>query len=190
MKHILITAGLLLLFLAAAMAASAQVTVGTTASAYYYQKAWFVGNETTASVPFLYLGTAKNNILSLGGRNDVAANAFDAYTGLVSFQPDLTKYFGNQVALSLDVGGGAATLAAGGTKPAVQGTLNFTVMLTPNTSAIGGYAGGGLIGGNKFGKFSAGIAHYFGGPATVQSQAKKNFVKRYLSTHFKKQTGQ
>ena len=189
MKHII----LICTILAMSIPAVAQLQAGATASAVYYEKAWSMGTEQTQQIPVFYAGAAKNNIFSVGTREVIVPTVFELYGGLVSYQPDLTKLLAktnfnpDQVSLSLDFAGGVATLPDGSTKPGVEGRLNFQIALTPATSFTGGYAGGGLIGQNRFGTISAGFAHtLFGTPAATQSSAKKRFNLIYAVTHPKR----
>ena len=177
------------LLLLAVVSAGAQVTAGATASAFDYQGSWTVGTEQTQQIPFIYAGAQKGNIFSLGTREVFDPGVFNMYGGLVNFQPDLSALFKNttfnpdQVAISFDIAGGVATLQSGTTVPAVEGRINFQVALTPNASFTGGYAGGGLLGKNRFGDFSAGIAYAFGGPKTPVSLAKARFNSKYALKH-------
>ena len=179
--------------LAMSVPALAQLQAGATASAVYYEKAWSMGTEQTQQVPVFYLGTAKNNIVSFGTREVIVPTVFELYGGMVNYQPDLTSilsklnFNADQVSLSLDFAGGVATLPDGSTKPGVEGRLNFQIALTPATSFTGGYAGGGLIGQNRFGTISAGLSHtIFGTPSATQSSAKKRFNLIYAVTHPKR----
>ena len=173
--------------------AVAQVTAGATASAIRYQGAWTVGTEQTQSVPVVYWGAQKGNIFSLGAREIIAPGQFQVYGALGSYSPDIsalikkTTFNPDQFALSFDVAGGVATIPVGGTKPAVEGRVNFAYALTPNTALTGAYAGGGLIGQDHFFTVSAGFAYIFGGPQNTQSVAKKRFITTYALKHPAKQ---
>jgi hypothetical protein len=165
--------------------AQAQMTAAATASAINYQKAWTVGTEQTQSFPLFYAGAQKNNIFSLGAREIIDPGQFQVYGALGNYQPDIsalirkTTFSPDQFALSFDVMGGIATLAAGGTKPAVEGRVNVSYALTPNTALTGAYAGGGLVGQDPFYTVSAGFAYLFGAPTSTKSAARLNFIKRY-----------
>ena len=194
MKRIILICTILAVTLLAVPTVQAQVTAGATASAVYYQKAWSLGTEQTQQIPVFYAGAAKNNIFSFGTREVIVPTVFEMYGGLVSYQPDLTKLLAktnfnpNQVSLSFDFAGGVATLPAGVTKPAVEGRVNFQIALTPATTFSGGYAGGGLIGQNRFGTVSAGLSHtIFGTPSATQSLAKKRFIQAFALKHPAKQ---
>ena len=181
--------GIVLVVIALCLPATAQVTAGATASAIDYQGAWNIGTEQTQQVPFIYAGAQKNNIFSLGAREILVPGVFNMYGGLFNYQPDLTALFKNttfnpdQVSLSFDIAGGIATLQNGTTTTALEGRVNFQVALTPNASFTGGYAGGGLLGKNKFGDLSAGFAYAFGGPKVAPSAAKARFNKKYALKH-------
>ena len=137
--------------------AMAQVTAGATASAINYNGAWTVGTEQTQSIPVVYWGAQRGNVFSLGSREIINPGVFNIYGALGNYQPDIsalikkTTMNPDQVAVSFDVAGGIATLQNGSTAPAVEGRVNFQVALTPNTAFTGGYAGGGLVGQNRFG---------------------------------------
>jgi hypothetical protein len=167
----------------------AQVTAGATASAINYQGSWNVGTEQTQSVPLVYWGAQKGNVFSLGSREIINPGVFNMYGGLGNYQPDIsallkhTTINPDQVNLSFDLAGGIATLQGGTTAPALEGRVNFQVAITPNTSFTGGYAGGGLIGRNRFGVVSAGFAYLFGAPSSTQSVARKNYLRRYALKH-------
>jgi len=162
----------------------AQVTTQATASAIHYDGAWTAGTEETESLPVVYLGAAKNNIVSLGAREIINPGYWNMYGALGNYQPDLTWLFKHtaldpsQFTLSFDVDGGIATLTDGGTKPAVEGRANFQYALTANTALTGGYAGGGMIGGKPFGVVSVGFAYLFGDPNSTQSMSRKRFLLR------------
>jgi hypothetical protein len=174
--------------------AVAQVQAGGTASAVYYQGNWYMGTELTPlQVPVFYAGAAKNNIFSVGQRDVVVPGAFELYGGLVNYQPDLTgllsklNFNADQVSLSIDFAGGVATFPNGTTKPGLEGRVNFQYALTPATTFTGGYAGGGLVGQDRFGTVSAGLSHtLFGTPSATQSMSKKKFNLVYALTHPKR----
>ena len=169
--------------------AMAQVSAGATASAIHYQGAWTVGTEQTQQMPLLYLGAQKGNIFSLGAREIISPGVFQIYGALGSFQPDISALVAkttlnpDQFSLSFDVAGGVATLPVGPTKPAIEGRVNVSYAITPNTSLTGAYAGGGLIGKDPFYTVSAGFAYLFGAPANTQSVARKRFMQRYALKH-------
>ena len=175
--------------LAMSLPAVAQVTAGATASAFNYRGAWTVGTEQTQSIPVGYWGVQKGNILSVGSREIINPGVFNVYGGLVNYQPDLTALLKHtafnpeQVMVSFDIAGGVATFPTGPTAPAIEGRVNFQVALTPNTSFTGGYAGGGMVGKDRFGTISAGFAYLFGSPISTQSVAKKNFIRKFALKH-------
>jgi hypothetical protein len=190
MKRILTIIAIVAVALVAVPAIQAQLQAGATASAVYYQRNWYPGTEQTQQLPVFYLGTAKNNIVAFGTREVIVPSVFELYGGLINYQPDLTNILAKmnfspqQVSLSFDMAGGVATLPDGTTKPGVEGRLNFQIALTPATSFTGGYAGGGLIGQNRFGTISVGLTHdLFGSPSSTQSVAKKAFNKVYALKH-------
>ena len=178
----------------AVVQAQIQVTEQATASAINYAGAWNVGTEQTQQFPLVYFGASKAQVFSLGAREILNPGVFDVYGALGNYQPDLTALLKkttinpDEVQLSFDVLGGVATVnGVTGTKPALEGRVNFQVAITPNTSFTGGYAGGGLIGGNRFGVISAGLSYLFGNASASPSALKKSFVKRYMAAHYQKQ---
>lgn len=180
---------LLVCLLAFSVGARGQVAAEATASAINYQGAWTAGTEQSQSFPLVYWGAQKGNIFSLGAREILNPGVFNVYGALGSYQPDISKLLAkttfnpDQVNLSLDVVGGAATLQNGSTVPALEGRLNLKVAITPNTAFTGGYAGGGLIGKDRFGVVSAGFVYDLFRPKTSQSLAKQRFNKKYALKH-------
>ena len=166
----------------------AQLQAGATASAFDYNGTWTIGTEQTQSYPLVYWGAQKGNIFSVGAREIINPGIFNVYGGLGNYQPDFSALFKkttinpDQVTISFDIAGGVATLQNGTTAPALEGRVNFQVALTPNASFTGGYAGGGLVGQNRFGTVSAGFAYLIGGPKT-QSLAKARFNAKYALKH-------
>lgn len=167
----------------------AQMTEGATASMFNYNGSWNLGTEQTQSFPLVYFGAHKDNIFSIGAREIIDPGVFNIYGALGNYQPDISKLLAKttlnptQFNISFDVVGGLATMAGGITSPALEGRINAQYALTPNTSLSGAYAGGGLIGQNRFGVVSAGFAYVFGAPANTQSVAKKAFIKHYALVH-------
>ncbi len=179
---------LLVCLLAFSVGARGQVAAEATASAINYNGSWNVGTEQSQLIPLVYAGAQKNNIFSIGAREIINPGVFDLYGGLVNFQPDLTKLFSkttfnqDQVNISFDVAGGATTLATGATVPGVEGRVNLNVALSPNASFTGAYAGGGMIGQNRFAIVSAGFVYRLFGPKT-QSMSEKRFNAKYALKH-------
>ena len=180
-----------LVAIALSIPAVAQVTADATASAIRYKGAWTVGTEQTQRIPVAYWGAQKGNVFSLGSREIIAPGVFNAYGALGSYSPDISKLIAkttfspDQFALSFDVMGGVATLPVGPPRTALEGRVNVSYSLTPNTALTGAYAGGGLIGQDPFFTVSAGLSYLFGNPNSTQSLAKKRFNLVYALTHKK-----
>ena len=175
--------------LALSLPAFGQVTADATASAIHYNGTWSVGTEQTQSLPVFYAGAAKGNVFSLGSREIIAPGVFTIYGGMGRFQPDITAlikkttFNPDQFALSFDVAGGIATFPVGPSKPAMEGRVNISYALTPNTALTGAYAGGGLIGKAPFYTVSAGFAYLFGAPSSSPSLARQRFIHKYTLKH-------
>lgn len=154
-------------------------TAQPTASMFHYQGAWNAGTQVTEMVPISYLGVSKNNVLSLGLREDIVPNVFNGYIGMANFQPDLTKLIAktpfdpSQLSLSFDLGGGISKFPDSSTKPMIEGRLNVNYALTAGDSLTGGYAGGGFIGRDRYYFLSVGWAHTFGVENVPSAMVKK-----------------
>jgi hypothetical protein len=154
-----------------------------TASAFHYQGNWLAGTEQTQSFPLVYFGAQKGQIVSLGAREIIVPGSFNAYGALVNYQPDISKLIAkttfnpDQFSLSFDVMGGLATLPDNTTKPSLEGRVNFAYAFTPSVALTGAYAGGGLIGRDRFGVVSAGL-RYMIGAGNAPSMAIKRMVAR------------
>jgi hypothetical protein len=176
------TIALVLLFSALALASHAQVSTQATATAFNYQGSWYAATTETEAVPLVYWGAADGNSFSLGARELIIPSLFSVYGVVGTYQPDIsalikkTTLNPDQFQLSLDVMGGAAVLP-GGSKPSLEGRLNFSYAFTPNTALTGAYAGGGIIGSNKFAEVSAGLEYIFN-PQASPSLAMKRLIKR------------
>jgi hypothetical protein len=185
----LVILALFVFILIIAPLAFGQVTAGATASAINYKGAWTIGTEQTQSIPLVYWGAQKGNIFSLGSREVINPGVFNAYGVLGSYSPDIsalikkTTFSPDQFAVSFDVMGGIATMPTGPARTALEGRVNVSYALTPNTALTGAYAGGGLIGQDPFYTVSAGFAYLFGGPSNTQSLAKKRFIQKFALKH-------
>ena len=179
---------LLVICLGAVTAQAQQLSTQATASAFHYQGNWLVGTEQTQSFPLAYFGQQKGNVFSLGAREIIVPGSFNAYTALGNYQPDLSKLIAkttfspDQFSLSFDLAGGLATLADNTTKPTIEGRVNFAYALSPNVALTGAYAGGGMIGKDRFVVVSAGLQYMFGAQhspsAAVQRLVRRAALKR------------
>jgi hypothetical protein len=175
---------LAVVFATCAYAQNGVLATQATASAIRYQGSWGVGTEQSQTVPLAYWGAQKGNVLSLGAREIVAPSfGWNIYGVLSNYQPDIsalikkTTFSPDQFALSFDVMGGIATLPTGISKPALEGRVNVAYALTPNTALTGAYAGGGVIGNERFAIVSAGLQYIFGA-GNVKSNAMKRMLAR------------
>jgi hypothetical protein len=176
--------GLGTLVLAQPAQAQMSVTTQATASAIRYQGQWGVGTEQSQLLPVIYFGQQNGQVFSLGAREIIAPTfGWSIYGALGSYQPDIssiikkTTFNPDQFALSFDLAGGMASLPNNITKPAIEGRVNFSYAFTPTIAMTGAYAGGGLIGQERFATVSAGLAYVFGA-SNVPSAAAHRLAAR------------
>ena len=179
MKRLLLILALPILL---ALPASAQVAAQATATGFYFQGNWYAATTETESMPLIFWGASKGNSFAIGARELIVPSLFNVYGGVGTYQPDLstlikkTTLNPDQFQVSFDVMGGMALIASGN-KPAIEGRVNVMYSLTPNTALTGAYAGGGMIGSDRFGEVSAGIEYIFN-PSASPSAAVQTLVRK------------
>lgn len=172
--------------------ASAQIPVTATAdaAAVKFQGAWSPQTLQEQTIDVANFGATKDNSITVAAYELMPLGSYGVAVGM---QPNIcgilskTNFACTDLTVSVQGFGGTTVLPVGSV--ATYGVLgSFAYNLSTNTSATGGFAGGGAIGGKPFILVSAGLQYAFNPAANPSALVQKMLRRRAAATAMYRRT--